>query len=154
MRASSGRPSGVSGQQPSFAPDRTLYDEARGALADLVALEQEAVEAAAAIAEAGDAAERKRLSDRYDHLQHELHRQDAYNIDYRIRRVLDGLRFPRESLDRPVASLSGGEQNRLMLAKLLLAEPNVHAPRRALEPPRYRGHPMAGRVPAGELRRR
>ena len=111
-------------QQPSFAPDRTLYDEARGALADLVSLEREAVEAAAAIA-AADAVERKRLSDRYDHLQHELHRQDAYNIDYRIRRVLDGLRFPPESLDRPVASLSGGEQNRLMLAKLLLAEPNV-----------------------------
>ena len=112
-------------QQPSFAPDRTLYDEARGALADLVALEGEAVEAAAAIAAATDPAERKRLSDRYDHLQHELHRQDAYNIDYRIHRVLDGLRFPRESFDRPVASLSGGEQNRLMLAKLLLAEPNV-----------------------------
>ena len=28
-------------------------------------------------------------------------------------------------LDQPVASLSGGEQNRLMLAKLLLAEPNL-----------------------------
>ena len=94
-------------------------------MADLVALEHEAVEAAAAMAAAEDPSERKRLSARYDHLQHELHRQDAYNIDYRIRRVLDGLRFPRESFDRPVASLSGGEQNRLMLAKLLLAEPNV-----------------------------
>ena len=39
--------------------------------------------------------------------------------------MLDGLRFRRETFDQPVASLSGGEQNRLMLAKLLLAEPNV-----------------------------
>ena len=80
---------------------------------------------AADIAEAADPAEQKRLAARYDHLQHELHRQDAYNIDHRIERVLDGLRFRRESFDQPVASLSGGEQNRLMLAKLLLAEPNL-----------------------------
>ena len=80
---------------------------------------------AESIAAAADPAEQKRLSARYDHLQHELHRQDAYNIDHRIDRVLDGLRFPRESFQQPVASLSGGEQNRLMLAKLLLAEPNV-----------------------------
>jgi ATP-binding cassette, subfamily F, member 3 len=112
-------------QQPYFEPDRTLHDEARGALADLVSLQHEAEQVATAMAETADAAEQKRLSARYDHLQHELHRQDAYNIDYRIDAVLDGLRFPRETFDRPVASLSGGEQNRLMLAKLLLAEPNV-----------------------------
>ena len=72
-----------------------------------------------------DPTEQKRLAARYDHLQHELHRQDAYNIDHRIERVLDGLRFGRETFHQPVASLSGGEQNRLMLAKLLLAEPNM-----------------------------
>ena len=112
-------------QQPDFGPQRTLYDEARGALADLVSLQREAIEAADAIAESTDPAEQKRLSARWDHLQHELHRQDAYNLEHRIERVLDGLRFRRESFDQPVASLSGGEQNRLMLAKLLLAEPNV-----------------------------
>ncbi len=80
---------------------------------------------AADISAADDPGEQKRLAARYDHLQHELHRQDAYNIDHRIERVLDGLRFRRESFDQPVASLSGGEQNRLLLAKLLLAEPNV-----------------------------
>jgi len=112
-------------QQPQFDPKRTLLDEARGALADLVALQREAVETAAAMAEAGDPAEQKRLAARYDHLQHELHAQDAYNLEHRVERVLDGLRFRRESFGRPVVSLSGGEQNRLMLAKLLLAEPNV-----------------------------
>ncbi len=78
------------------------------------------------IAAAADPAEQKRLSARYDHLQHELHRQDAYNIDHRIE---PGAGRPAlsaaKSFRQPVASLSGGEQNRLMLAKLLLAEPNV-----------------------------
>ena len=65
------------------------------------------------------------MAARYDHLQHELHRLDAYNLDHKIERVLAGLRFRPESFDQPIASLSGGEQNRLMLAKLLLAEPNL-----------------------------
>jgi ATP-binding cassette, subfamily F, member 3 len=112
-------------QQPYFEPGRTLHEEARSALADLLSLQQEALEVAKEIAAAADPAEQKRLAARYDHLQHELHRQDAYNLEYRIDRVLDGLRYRRETLDQPVASLSGGEQNRLMLAKLLLAEPNV-----------------------------
>jgi len=112
-------------QQPRFEADRTLHDEARGALAELVALQNEAIEVAAEMAEASDPDEQKRLAARYDHLQHELHSQDAYNIDHRIERVLDGLGFRRESFHQAVASLSGGEQNRLMLAKLLLAEPNL-----------------------------
>jgi ATP-binding cassette, subfamily F, member 3 len=112
-------------QQPEFEPGRTLHDEARSALADLLSLQQEALEVAQAIGEAADPIEQRRLARRYDHLQHELHLQDAYNLDHRIEQVLDGLRFSRASFDQPAASLSGGEQNRLMLAKLLLAEPNV-----------------------------
>ena len=112
-------------QQPQFEPGRTLHDEARSALADLLSLQHEAEEVARAIGNTSDPAEQRRLANRYDHLQHELHRQDAYNLDHRIAQVLDGLRFRREAFDQPVASLSGGEQNRLMLAKLLLAEPNV-----------------------------
>jgi ATP-binding cassette subfamily F protein 3 len=112
-------------QQPHFEADRTLRDEALSALADLMALQQEAIEVAADMATVSDPIEQKRLAARYDHLQHELQQQDAYNIEHRLERVLDGLRLRRESFDQPVASLSGGEQNRLMLAKLLLAEPNL-----------------------------
>ncbi len=112
-------------QQFDFAPDRDLWTEAKSALADLVALEQESLAVAEAIAEEEDPAEHDRLAARYDHLQHELDRRDAYNIDHKIKRVLHGLGFPEETFDQKAASLSGGEQNRLILAKLLLAEPNV-----------------------------
>jgi len=112
-------------QQPQFAPGRTLRDEARSALAGLISLEQEAVAVAAAMGETTEPAEHKRLAARYDHLQHELERLDAYNLDHKIDRVLSGLGFPPSCGQQPSESLSGGEQNRLMLAKLLLAEPNL-----------------------------
>ena len=39
--------------------------------------------------------------------------------------MLDGLGFRAEDYDRPVETFSGGQQSRLMLAKLLLAAPDV-----------------------------
>ena len=112
-------------QQPEWEPGRTLIDEAKSALAGLMAMEAELISVAEELGRCDDPLEHKRLADRYDHLQHEMQSRDAYNLDHKIERVLDGLRFRRETFNQPVESLSGGEQNRLMLAKLLLAEPNV-----------------------------
>jgi len=112
-------------QQPQFEPGRTLWHEAAGALAKLLSLQDESLAVAEAIAECDDSAERDRLSARYDHVQHELHRHAAYNLDHKIERVLEGLGFRKETFTQPADSLSGGEQNRLILAKLLLAEPNL-----------------------------
>ncbi len=112
-------------QQPQLDPGRTLWDEAAGGLAHLQSLQEESLAVAEAIAEADDEAERRRLAARFDHLQHELQRQDAYNLDHKIKRVLEGLGFANDRFDQPVRSLSGGEQNRLTLAGLLLAEPNL-----------------------------
>jgi ATP-binding cassette subfamily F protein 3 len=112
-------------QQPRWEPGRTLWDEAQSALAGLIALDEEAQAVAAEMAESSDPAEHRRLAARYDHLQHELARRDAYNLEHKIARVLEGLGFRREGFAQSVESLSGGEQNRLMLARLLLAEPNL-----------------------------
>jgi ATP-binding cassette subfamily F protein 3 len=112
-------------QQAKFEPGQTLYDEAKTALAALIALQEEAIAVSEEISQSSDPIEHKLLAARYDHLQHELQSNDAYNLDHKIQRVLDGLGFDRNHFDQPVASLSGGEQNRLLLAKLLLAEPNL-----------------------------
>lgn len=112
-------------QQPEFAAGRTLWQEAESALEDLKQLAEHAERLAQQIAEAADDAERKRLGRQFDHIQHELQHRDAYHLNHKIERVLEGLGFTRETFDRPVEVLSGGQQNRLMLAKLLLQEPDL-----------------------------
>jgi len=112
-------------QQPEFAAERTVWDEAHSALDALLAMQREAVEVSHLLSQATDEEQHNRLAARYDHLQQELARRDAYNLDHKVERVLDGLGFARGVLRQPACSLSGGEQNRLMLAKLLLAEPEL-----------------------------
>ena len=112
-------------QQPEFAMGRTVWDEAAAALANVADLARHSEEIAAAIATESDEAERKRLEHRFEHIQHQVEHHDAYNLDYRIERVLAGLGFAKASYQQEVARLSGGQQNRLLLARLLLAEPDL-----------------------------
>lgn len=112
-------------QQPQFTPGRTLWDEARSGLEHLLALNAEAERVAHELAAATDAAERQRLGKQFDRLQHELHLHGAYSLDHKIEQVLTGLGFAEASFRQPVEQLSGGQQNRLMLARLLLAEPDL-----------------------------
>lgn len=112
-------------QHPEFEPGRTVWDEAAAALAKIADLARHSEEIAHAIGTETDDAERKRLEHRFEHIQHQLQHHDAYNLDYRIERVLEGLGFPKQSFTQEVAKLSGGQQNRLLLARLLLAEPDL-----------------------------
>ncbi len=112
-------------QQPEFAPDRTLFAEAKSALDELLAAHDDMIQTAEKMAKATDAAEHKSLADRYDRLHELLRHHDAFHVDHRIEEVLDGLGFRREDYQRTVETFSGGQQSRLMLAKLLLAAPDV-----------------------------
>jgi ATP-binding cassette subfamily F protein 3 len=112
-------------QQPVFEPNRTLFAEARSALDELLAAHDDMIRTAEALARATEESERKALAARYDRLNELLRHHDAYNVDHHVEQVLDGLGFRREDYDRPVETFSGGQQSRLMLAKLLLASPDV-----------------------------
>jgi len=54
-----------------------------------------------------------------------LRHHDAYNVDHRVEHILEGLGFQAEDYDRSAQTFSGGQLSRLMLAKLLLAAPDV-----------------------------
>ncbi|MBR5627055.1 MAG: ABC-F family ATP-binding cassette domain-containing protein, partial [Thermoguttaceae bacterium] len=112
-------------QRPEVVPNRTVLEEAQLALASLVAMQKEAVLIAEQIGNITDSSEHDRLARRYDRIHEELMRRDGYNIDYRIERILHGVGFTDEDLTKQVSMLSGGELNRLGLAKLLLEEPEI-----------------------------
>jgi ATP-binding cassette subfamily F protein 3 len=112
-------------QQPEFTRGRTVWDEAASALSHFSDLVTEAEETAKKLAAVTDDGVREKLSTRYDFLQHEIARHDAYHLDYKIERVLHGLGFENDAFTRPVEVLSGGQMNRLLLAKVLLREPDV-----------------------------
>ncbi len=57
--------------------------------------------------------------------QIDLEMQGTDTMEQRIGRVLHGLGFPNEALDRLTDTFSGGWQMRIAMAKLLLREPDV-----------------------------
>lgn len=57
--------------------------------------------------------------------QEEFERLGGYEIDTRLQKVVKGLKIEDDWLSREFSSLSGGERSRVMLAKLLLEEPQV-----------------------------
>ncbi|MBQ7934924.1 MAG: ABC-F family ATP-binding cassette domain-containing protein [Clostridia bacterium] len=61
----------------------------------------------------------------YARLQAIIDATDAYQIDVRIKTVLNGMGFGSYDLSQEVGSLSGGEQTRLALCKLLIEQPNL-----------------------------
>lgn len=64
-------------------------------------------------------------SEEYSHLQTYFESQDGYNIDVKIKTILNGMGFMDKSYDTVISTLSGGEKTRLALAKLLLEQPNL-----------------------------
>ncbi len=116
---------GLLQQHPDIDGSHTLFAEARSALEELVAAHDDMVRTAEALARATDDAQRTVLAARYDRLNELLRHHDAYNVDHHVEEVLDGLGFGKEDYHRPVATFSGGQQRRLLLAKMLLSAPDV-----------------------------
>jgi len=112
-------------QEPDFGPDETLLSVARSGLASLLDIQEEMEEAAREMAEAEDDADRDRASRRYDDLRDRLEHQDAYSVDHRVEEILGGLGFPTADFAREARTFSGGQQSRMMLAKLLLESPDL-----------------------------
>ncbi|MFL5726483.1 MAG: ABC-F family ATP-binding cassette domain-containing protein [Chloroflexota bacterium] len=61
----------------------------------------------------------------YADLQHEFDILGGYTIDQRVDEALSGLGFERSDWTRPPSALSGGEQTRAALARLVIADPDL-----------------------------
>ncbi|MFM8441620.1 MAG: ABC-F family ATP-binding cassette domain-containing protein, partial [Acidobacteriota bacterium] len=63
--------------------------------------------------------------DRYASLQHEFEMADGFTYTARAESILLGLGFSKEMWDLPTENLSGGQKNRLGMARLLLSDADV-----------------------------
>lgn len=124
VRLHAGARLGFLTQHHDFTPGKTVIDEARGALQPLYQAQEDLVAAAEALAQA-TGAEHDILAQKYDRLHEVVRHHDAFELEHRVEKVLEGLGFASADLDRPVETFSGGQKSRLMLAKLLLAAPDV-----------------------------
>ncbi len=125
VRLHAGRASPCCASSPTSLRAGRCSPRRSPALDELLAAHDDMIRTAEALARATDEAEHKVLAARYDRLNELLRHHDAYNVDHHVEQVLDGLGFRREDYHRPVETFSGGQQSRLMLAKLLLAAPDV-----------------------------
>ena len=102
----------------TFTSAPTLRAAVRSGAAEVERLERELV----AIEHAGaDAVS----SHRYADLRHRFETLDGYRLDQHVDEALSGLGFAVEQWDRPPTGLSGGEQTRAALARLMVANPDL-----------------------------
>jgi ATP-binding cassette subfamily F protein 3 len=116
---------GLLRQVAEFPPGRTLFQEAKSAFDELLATQREMVQVAEQLAICTDETQRKQLAARFDRLSEQLSAASAYQLDHKVGEVLSGLGFREADYDREVITFSGGQQRRLLLAKMLLSAPDV-----------------------------
>ena len=106
--------------------EKTVLEECRLVFAELLEHEREMRSLEEKMSHVPhDSPEFENIADRYAFLLHETHRRDMYSMDSTIGRVLDGLGFKPADQDRPCSQFSGGWQMRILLAKILLQNPDV-----------------------------
>jgi ATP-binding cassette subfamily F protein 3 len=114
---------GLLDQHVHFKPGSTVHESALAAFGRLQQIEHEMHELEHRMAEAGGDLEK--VLERYSDLQHEFELEGGFEYAARAESILQGLGFDREVWSLETEKLSGGQQNRLGLACLLLAQPDV-----------------------------
>jgi ATP-binding cassette subfamily F protein 3 len=105
----------------------TVFDESASAFAEIKELEDRIVEITDEISTRLDYEniEYSRLIDELTEANQRLDIIGAGNLEEKIQRILQGLGFKPEDLERKMGEFSGGWKMRVELAKLLLTNPNL-----------------------------
>lgn len=105
----------------SFDTNDSILEVAMGAFEKIKLLEKEIEQLGKELEATSD---EKLLHDYSDKL-HELDMLGGYTIHHRTEEVLQGLGFENEHLQRPYKEFSGGWRMRVLLAKMILQQPDV-----------------------------
>ena len=114
-------------QNSGLDRNSTIISEMRNAFSDIIKIEDELrlIEEKMLSYSEHNSSEYKSLMSEFSKKQSYFESMDGYNIDVKIKTVLNGLGFSDRSLETEINVLSGGEKTRLALAALLLEEPNL-----------------------------
>lgn len=104
-----------------FDTNETILEVALGAFERVKQLEKELEEVGKELEKTGD----EKLANEYAELLHEMDVLDGYSIEHRTEEILQGLGFSNEDLRKPYKNFSGGWRMRVLLAKLILQQPDV-----------------------------
>jgi ATP-binding cassette subfamily F protein 3 len=114
---------GLLAQHIHFEPGSTVHESALAAFGHLQQIEHEMHELEHRMAEASE--DLDKVLERYSDLQHQFEREGGFEYAAKAESILQGLGFDRTTWSLETEKLSGGQQNRLGLVRLLLAEPDV-----------------------------
>src|SRR2546425_4627672 len=114
---------GLLSQHVHFEAGSTVHESALAAFGHLQQIEHQMHELEHRMAEVD--ADLEKVLERYSDLQHQFEREGGFEYAAKAESILQGLGFDRESWSLETENLSGGQQNRLGLVRLLLSEPDV-----------------------------
>ncbi len=104
-----------------FDTDDSILEVALGAFERVKQLEKELEEIAVELEKTGD----ENLAHQYSDKLHEMEVLDGYSIHHRTEEILQGLGFANADLKKPYKKFSGGWRMRVLLAKMILMQPDV-----------------------------
>ena len=105
----------------SFDTDDSILQVALGAFEKVLQLEKEIEELGIELEKNSD----EELAHHYADKLHELEILGGYSIHHKTEEILQGLGFANADLKRPYKEFSGGWRMRVLLAKMILMQPDV-----------------------------
>src|ERR1700740_1664454 len=105
----------------SFDTQDSILEVAMTAFEEVKKLEKEIEELGRRLEATSD----EKLLDEYAHKLHDLEVLGGYTIHHKTEEVLQGLGFANADLGRPYKEFSGGWRMRVLLAKMILQQPDV-----------------------------
>lgn len=111
-------------QDSRFESENTIYDEMLHVFDDLRRTDKQLRQMELEMGEkSGD--ELDKLMSDYDHLSENFRQEGGFTYEADIRAILNGFKFDESMWQMKIAELSGGQNTRLALAKMLLEKPNL-----------------------------
>ena len=111
-------------QDSRFESENTIYDEMLYVFDDLRRTEKQLRQMELEMGEKSGEDLNKLMSD-YDRLSENFRQAGGFTYETDIRAILNGFKFDESMWQMKIADLSGGQNTRLALAKMLLEKPNL-----------------------------